>query len=103
MLRRSLVLALAVGLVACAGMAQADDPKPGTHEGIVVKVDGNNLTMSDKMGKDKHTHAVPADAKVTLDGKPAKLADLKPGTDIKVTAEKKGEKVVITKIEAEKS
>jgi hypothetical protein len=102
MLRRSFVLGLAVALVAWVGTAQADDVKMGTHEGIVVKVDGSNLTMSDKAGKTKHTHAVPSDAKITMGGKPAKLADLKAGTAVKVTAEKKGEKAVITKIEGKK-
>jgi Cu/Ag efflux protein CusF len=100
MVRRSLLALAAVAFVMWAAPASADDLKAGTHEGKVVKVDGNKLTMSDKDGKNEHTHAIPADAKITVDGKDAKLADLKAGTAIKVTAEKKGDAVHVTKIEA---
>jgi hypothetical protein len=42
----------------------------------------------------------PKDAKVTRDGKDAKLSDLKKGDKVTVTVDKKGDKNVITKIEA---
>jgi hypothetical protein len=57
-----------------------------THEGFVVSVAEGTLTMADKDGKNEHSHAIPATAKITLDGKAAKLADLKKGDAVKVTA-----------------
>jgi Cu/Ag efflux protein CusF len=105
MLRRSFVLAAAVAVVAwaCPVWAAEEEAPAGTHEGKVVKVEGAKLTMSDKDGKKQHTHAIPATAKITVDGKAAKLSDLKAGEPVKITAEKQGDKNVITKVEAEKS
>lgn len=102
MVRRT-VLALAVAaLVVWSVPAFADDEKPGTHEGKVVKAEAGKLTMTDNDGKKEHTHTVPADAKVTCDGKECKVEELKAGSTVKVTTEKKGDKVVVTKIEAKK-
>jgi hypothetical protein len=80
--------------------ASADDKKDAVHEGHVVKVADGKLTM---VGADKKeaTHEVAKDAKITLDGKEAKLADLKEHTMVKVTMKVEGEKHTITKIEAE--
>jgi len=78
-----------------AGPVRAED-KPAVHDGHVVKVADGKLTMT---GKDKkeHTHDVAKDAAVTLDGKTAKLEDLKPHTHVKVTLD---DKHTVTKIEA---
>jgi hypothetical protein len=103
MLRRTMIALTAVAFVAWAVPAFADEEKPGTHEGKVLKVEGDKLTMTDKDGKNPHTHAVPADAKITLDGKEVKLEDLKAGSPVKVTTEKKGEKISVVKIEAKKA
>ena len=102
MLRRTFTLVAVVALAVWVVPAYADDDKPGTHEGKVVKVEAGKLTMTDKDGKNEHTHAVPADAKITFDGKEAKLEELKAGSKVKVTTEKKGDKVVVTKIEGSK-
>lgn len=97
----------AAGLIAAAlvflgwgSPAGAEDKKDGVHEGHVVKVADGKLTM---VGADKKevTHEVTKDAKITLDGKEAKLADLKEHTMVKVTMKIEGEKHTITKIEAE--
>jgi hypothetical protein len=56
-----------------------------THEGIVVKAGQGKLTMTDKDGKNQHTHNVPLEAKITCDGKPCRLEDLKEGFSVKVT------------------
>jgi Cu/Ag efflux protein CusF len=103
MVRRTLFGLAAVAFVAFATPALADDEKAGTHEGKVVKVEKDKLTMTDSADKKEHTHTIPADAKITIDGKEAKLEDLKAGTAIKVTTEKKGDKVVVTKIEGKKA
>ena len=94
MIRRTFLSLAVVAFALWAMPVLAEDPKPGTHEGKVVKVDGNKLTMTDKDGKNQHTHTVPATAKITLNGKEAKLGDLKEGTQLKVTVEKQ-ERVVI--------
>jgi len=91
--------ALSIALWA-GGIATADDTKAGSHDGMVVKAADGQLVMSDKAGKEQHTHIVAVDAKITRDGKEAKLEDLKPGDQIHVTAEKKGDKTMVTKIEA---
>ena len=57
------------------------------------------LTMA-TADKKEHTHDVPKDAKVTIDGKDAKFEDLKPHTPVKVTMKEEGGKHVITKVEA---
>jgi len=69
--------------VLAAGAVQAADDK--THEGLVVSAAEGKLVMSDKEGKNEHTHEIGADCKVTLDGKAAKIADLKKGDKVKVT------------------
>jgi Cu/Ag efflux protein CusF len=100
MVRRSFMLMAAVAAFAFwATPAFAEDVKPGTHEGKVVKAEKGKLVMTDKDNKE-HTHAIGADVKITVDGKEAKLEDLKAGAKIKVTAEKKEDKVVVTKIES---
>ena len=78
----------------------ADDKKDHVHEGHVVKVAEGKLTM---VGADKKeaTHEVAKDAKITLDGKAAKLEDLKEHTMVKVTMKEVEGKHTITKIEAE--
>jgi predicted lipoprotein len=100
MLHRVFPLLLAVLAVALfvAGPVLAAD----TTEGMVVKVGDGKLTMTDKDGKEQ-THTVADTAKITCDGKECKLTDLKKGFKVKVTTEKKDDKVVITKIDAEKS
>lgn len=64
-------------------------------EGTVVKAGEGKLTA--KANDKEHTHDVAKDAIVTLDGKPAKLEDLKEGFHVVVMF---GEKHVITKIDA---
>lgn len=80
--------------------AGAADKKDAVHEGHVVKVADGKLTM---VGADKKeaTHEVAKDAKITLDGKAAKLEDLKEHTMVKVTMKKVDDKHTVTKIEAE--
>jgi len=60
---------------------KADDK---SHNGKVVSVEGNKLTMTDTAGKE-HSHTVAADAKISCNGKVCKLADLRKGTLIRVT------------------
>jgi hypothetical protein len=93
-------------LVAVSAVALALWISPSTfaadesHDGTVVAVADGKVTMTATGSKDEHSHAVAADAKITLNGKEARLTDLKKGDKIKVTmgADKKA-----TKIEARRS
>ena len=80
-------LALVAALVVLSPTAWAADK---THDGIVVSAAEGKLVMTDKDGKNEHTHTIATAAKITLDGKAAKLADLKKGDAVKVTAGEDG-------------
>lgn len=58
-----------------------------SHDGQVVSITGDKLVMTNAEGKEKHTHTLTAEVKVTCDGKVCKAADLKPGMRIRVTTE----------------
>lgn len=96
MLRIPFLAAVAVSMIALSGLPLlAADEK--VHEATVVKAGDGKITLSFKGDDSKHTHDVAKDAKITLDGKEAKLEDLKEGFPIKATMD---DKFVITKIEA---
>ena len=93
---RSLSLVVAVLALVCFVAAPALAEKADTHDGTFVKADDKTLTMKGK-GDKEHSHALAKDVKVTLDGKEAKLADIKAGTKIKVPiADKKATKIEAT-------
>ena len=68
-----------------------------THEGTVVSAGAGKLTMTAKGDTKQHVHDVAKDAVITVDGKPAKLEDVKAGSHVIVV---QGEKHVVTKITA---
>jgi len=80
------VMAMAAMVIAVGAVNAADK----SHDGKVVSVSEGKLVMTDNDGKNEHSHAVGATAKVTLDGKEAKLADLKAGDHITVTQDEGG-------------
>ncbi len=93
MTNRILALGAALAVAAFVGTAVAAD-KPAdsnTHTGVVVSVADGKLTMTDKDGKNEHSHTVAKDAKITCDGKDCKLDDLKKGQTVTVTVEKQGD------------
>jgi hypothetical protein len=57
-----------------------------TIDGTVVRVSGDNLTMTTKEGKE-HSHALAANVQVTCDGKTCTATDLKAGMRIRVTTD----------------
>lgn len=83
-------------LVASAPAFAAAEAEP-THDGNVVSLFADKLVMTSMDGQE-HTHALTADAKLTLDGKPCTAADLKAGTRIRVTTQGT-EKNLATRIE----
>lgn len=89
----ALVLAL---LITSAPVLAAGE----AHEGLIVSAGDGKLTMTDKDGKNEHTHTVAEDAKITRAGKDIRLADLKKGDAVMVTTAKKAGKEMAVKIEA---
>lgn len=85
--RTALIVVAAAALGIATGVAYAADK---THEGKVVSVAAGKLKMTDNDGKNEHSHDIGTTTKITLDGKEAKLADLKAGDKIKVTQDDTG-------------
>jgi hypothetical protein len=82
---RLLTLVLpAVALTAFLTAPVVAQEKTETHQGTMVSVSGNQLTMKDISGKEI-THTLTPDAKVMFDGQQRPLSDLKPGMQISVT------------------
>lgn len=90
------LLAACVALLVFVSTSSAQD----SHEGKVVSVSDGKLIMTDKEGKNEHSHAVPVEATVSCDGKDCKLDDLTKDCWVKVTTEKRGAANVVTKVEA---
>jgi hypothetical protein len=95
MFLKCLVGCVVVMLVPLAAI-QAADPKQ--HEGMVVSAGDGKLTMTDASGK-QHTHTVPEAAKVTVNGKPGKLADLKPGILVRVMSGSDGTVMAVSTVD----
>jgi hypothetical protein len=70
-----------------------------SHDGQVVTITGDKLVMANTEGKEKHTHTLTAEVKITCDGKVCKAADLKPGMRVRVTTANE-EPHGVTRIEA---
>lgn len=96
---RVLAAALTLGVAASfvpfvqsaqAGQAHVHQVQQKQHarKGTISSIDGDNLVVSitNKQGDKKdRTFKTDSNTKVTLDGKEAKLADLKAGQSVKVT------------------
>jgi len=97
-----MIRALPLALVALALLAFAASPAlaADTHEGLVVSAGNGELHMTDKGGKNAHTHKVDEKAKILRNGKDADLDDLEKGDHITVTTKTVDGKTVVTKIEA---
>ena len=67
--------------------------------GKLVSVDGNLLSVTD--GSSQQTVEANKDTKITIQGKEAKLSDLKVDQDVKVTVEPDGDKLIAKTIAAE--
>jgi hypothetical protein len=76
-----------ITLAADAGNGAGDSgdkgPKQGIMKGFVVRVEEKKLVFKDKAGPEV-TVATTDATEVTLDGKPAKLSDLKAGLFVQV-------------------
>jgi hypothetical protein len=96
--RLASLLCLAMGLFLVSTARAEEKAEQDRHEGKIVKIAGNKVTMSDKEGKNEQTHTLAPDGKVFLDGKEVKLEDLRPGTKVIVTT-KKGDATIALRID----
>lgn len=72
--------------------------KPYSNQ--VVSTSEHEITIADRQGRTERTHELAADAQVTLDGKPARLADLDRGDAVKVTVVRTADKELATQVDA---
>lgn len=71
----------------------------GNVTGRIVKIDEGSITIKDNDGKSL-TFRVDLEAKITLDGKPVKLLDLKAGASADIATEMRGNQSVAISITA---
>ncbi len=76
-------------------------PTAEVHQGKVVTAGVGKLTMTDVAGQNEQTHTVASDVIVTCGGKPCGLSDMKTGSTVAVTLEKRGDQTLVTKIEVQ--
>lgn len=91
---------LIAGLVTVVAIANPLQAEPIRQEGTVVSVAGDKLTISDQ-GKSL-SYTVPPTAQVTINGKPAKLADFQPGMKVIVRVEKEGLVLAVATVDVDK-
>jgi hypothetical protein len=70
------------------------------HEGKVLSVGTNSITVNDEKDGDNDTFAVTSDTKITMNGKSAKLNEIQAGDRAKITVTQKGDKLVAKEIAA---
>ena len=91
-------VAVGTTVAAPADEAGQNAAVPASHKGTVVSVSANKLTMKDEAGKE-HSHMVGQDAKITVNGKPGKLEDLKAGVKIQVMTGEAGKVLSIATVD----
>ena len=102
-----LVIVIAAVLAFVCPSAQAKKGKPGSEMKLVsIDLPNNQITVTDPSGKDIRTLAVMQVTKVTLNGQPAKLSDLRPGMRVSLSviqAGKTADKIDATAVPNKKS
>ena len=101
MFGRIIPLALVVSLLAMylAQVAAAADPQ--LHEGTVVSAGAGKLAIKDKAGKD-HSFALDGGTRITVNGKPGRLEDLKESMPVQVMVDDKGKVLTVSTVDKEK-
>jgi len=90
-----------IALISLLAFALFDQPpvsvdvKTKSQDGVVVSAMAGKLTMSDREGKNEHSHEVTLIAKVTLNGQPVQLAQLMKGDMVSVTLDPEGKVISV--------
>jgi hypothetical protein len=74
---------------------------PQLHEGTVVSATAGKLTIKDMAGKDQ-SFAIDAATKVTVNGKPGRLDDLKESMPVQVMVDNKGKVLTVSTVDKAK-
>ena len=96
-----------VSLTFCVGLAiscfalTAAAADPLLHEGTVVSAAAGKLSIKDKAGKDQ-SFAVDGAAKITVNGKPGRLEDLKESMPVQIMTDDKGKVLSISTVDKDK-
>jgi hypothetical protein len=94
-----LTLVVSVLAVLLVQIAAAADPQ--LHEGTVVSAGAGKLAIKDKAGKDQ-SFAVDGATKITVNGKPGRLEDLKESMPVQVMVDDKGKVLTVSTVDKEK-
>ncbi len=89
-------VSLAAALTLTLGSAQVSEDH-ATHDGTVMSAALGKLVLLEQAGK-QETYSVPDSVPIMIMGKQAKLEELKPGLQVRVTLGKKGEVAAITTV-----
>lgn len=68
------------------------------HEGKIMTVGSDTITILDNRDGDNDTFQVTAKTKIVRNGKPAKLQDLAPGDKARVVAQQEGTNLIAKEI-----
>lgn len=88
-----------LALLGLAASSEAADPQ--MHEGMVVSAAAGKLTIKDKSGKDQ-SFVIDATTRVTVNGKPGRMEDLKESMPVQVMTDDKGKVLTVSTIDKEK-
>jgi hypothetical protein len=101
MLARLVILAAICAILAPLSMrAQSKDPQ--LHKGTVVSASATRLVMKDTGGRE-HSFPIEAGTKVTINGKPGNVEDLKTMMPVQVATDAMGKVLTVSTMDREKS
>ena len=86
--------------VADVHVSQAAAAPEEVHEGKVIAVGADYITVMDSKDDDNDKFSVTGETKITRNGKPAKLSDIQVSDRAKVTAVQTGQKLIAQSIVA---
>lgn len=92
------MLTAVTGLLVATVIYAAD---PQLHEGTVVSAGAGKIAIKDKAGKDQ-SFAIDAATRVTVNGKPGRIEDLKESTRVQIMIDDKGKVLSVATIDKEK-
>ncbi len=95
-----IVLAAALAASLTPSRPSSFEAKDEVHEGKVISVGSDTITVMDKSDDDLDKFVVTSTTTITRNGKPAKLSDVQVGDRAKVTAVQEGAKLVAKSIVA---